>query len=254
MKKKGSFFRSPMGTLFLFMVAALLLMTGTIGGVRAAPQILNPDFAYSGLALDQIGVTLRENGNNISSRNYNSTTQAFDATTGALFQQLLGEKEEFRIGKVYDEALSIYNSGSIPEFVRVTVYKYWVDDKGNRFDAYNAAGEDILNKLIELNFLETNGWKIDHNADTKERTVLYYQNVLNPGASTPAFTNTLKISEDAIDLAQITGNTVTWVTDGLTFQIEAEANAIQNHNARAAVKSAWGLTDNDIARLGLNLG
>ena len=97
MKKKGSFFRSPMGTLFLFMVAALLLMTGTIGGVRAAPQILNPDFAYSGLALDQIGVTLRENGNNISSRNYNSSTQAFDVTTGALFQQLLGEKEEFKI-------------------------------------------------------------------------------------------------------------------------------------------------------------
>ena len=100
MKKTGSFFHSPMGTLFLFMLAALLLMTGTIGGVRAAPQIFNPDFAYSGVELDQIGVTLRENGNNISSRNYNSTSQAFDATTGTLFQQLLGEKEEFSIVRI----------------------------------------------------------------------------------------------------------------------------------------------------------
>ncbi|MBQ9662013.1 MAG: hypothetical protein IJV40_02535 [Oscillospiraceae bacterium] len=258
MKKIKSFSRSPMGTMLMFMLAVLLLMTGTIGGVRAAPQIFNPDFAYSGVELDQIGITLRENGKDISSRDYDRETESFSTKQGVLLQNLLGTDEELKIGKSYNEALSVYNSGSIPEYVRVTVYKYWIDKNGNRFDAYNTAGEDILNKLIELNFLETNGWKIDHNADTKERTVLYYQNVLNSRSETPAFTDTLKINKDVIDYATVTtttsGSTVTWVADGLTFQIEAEADGVQNHNARAAVKSAWGLTDADIARLGLNLG
>ena len=37
------------------------------------------------------------------------------------------------------------------------------------------------------------------------------------------------------------------------FMIEAEADGVQDHNARAAIKSAWGLTDEDISRLGLNI-
>ena len=47
--------------------------------------------------------------------------------------------------------------------------------------------------------------------------------------------------------------TWSWAVDGMQFVIEAEADGVQNHNARAAVKSAWGLTDSDITRLGLNL-
>ena len=49
------------------------------------------------------------------------------------------------------------------------------------------------------------------------------------------------------------GNTVTWVADGLKFMIEAEADAVQDHNGRAAIKSAWGLTNDDISRLGMNI-
>lgn len=268
MKKMRSFFRSSMGTTFMFMLAVLLLMTGTIGGVRAAPQIFNPDFAYSGVELDQIGITLRENGKDVSSRDYNKKTEVFDYKSnssdpkmGTLVGSMLinkeGKEEKLKLGKEYEEKLSVYNSGSIPEFVRVTVYKYWVDDKGNRFDAYNSKGEDIINGLIKLHFLEKDGWVIDKNATTKERTVLYYQNLLNPGKSTPDFTDTLTIDSSIMDYAKVTtetkGNTVSWVADGMTFMIEAEADGVQNHNATAAVKSAWGLTDADITRLGLKL-
>ena len=58
MKKMRSFFHSAMGTTFMFMLAVLLLMTGTIGGVRATPQIFNPDFYYGGLELDEKTVIL----------------------------------------------------------------------------------------------------------------------------------------------------------------------------------------------------
>ena len=42
-------------------------------------------------------------------------------------------------------------------------------------------------------------------------------------------------------------------TDKLTNDVEAEADGVQDHNGRAAIKSAWGLTDADISRLGLNI-
>ncbi len=265
MKKIRSFFRSPMGTTFLFMLAILFMMTGTIGGVRAAPQIFNPDFAYGGVELDQIGITLLENGNSICSRDYNKEKEAFDYVSntddpklGALVGNLVGDGEKLKLGYAYKEELAVKNSGSIPEFVRVTVYRYWVDEDGKRFDAYDKDGEDLINKLINLHFLEENGWVIDKKAETKERTVLYYQNVVYPDKETPLFADSLLIENQIVDYAKITtttkGNTVTWVADGMDFMIEVEADGVQNHNAAAAVKSAWGLTDSDIETLGLKLG
>ena len=268
MKKIKSFFHSAMGTTFLFMLAVLLLMTGTIGGVRATPQIFNPDFYYGGLELDEIGITLLENGSPVSSRNYNKTKQAFDVSSnntnnaeqGILLAGMLGN-EKLKIGKAYPESLSVRNTGLIPEYVRVTVYKYWVsvDEKGNetRFDAYNAKGEEILNKLIELHFLEGGDWVIDPDATTKERTVLYYKHLLDKGADTTPFTDTLTINNAILDFGvkdpiekDAAGNVLSWswswVADGLEFRIEAEADGVQNHNARAAMKSAWGLNNDQI--------
>ena len=268
MKKIRSFFRSPMGTTFMFMMAVLLLMTGTIGGVRATPQIFNPDFAYSGVELDQIGITLVENGNPVSSRDYNKDKEDFDYSSnssdpkmGTLLANMLGN-EKLKIGKNYPEVLTVKNSGTITEYVRVTIYKYWVsvDAAGNetRFDAYDAAGQDVLNKLIELHFLEGNGWVIDHSSDTKERTVLYYQTKIKSGEPTTPFADTLRINDKIIDYGvkvptDDTGLSWTWswAVDGLEFRIEAEADGVQDHNARAAMKSAWGLTDAQIDALGI---
>ena len=271
MKKMKSFFRSSMGTTFMFMLAVLLLMTGTIGGVRATPQIFNPDFYYGGLELDEIGITLLENDAPVSSRNYNKTKQAFDVSSndtnnaeqGILLAGMLGN-EKLKIGKAYPESLSVRNTGLIPEYVRVTVYKYWVsvdkDKKETRFDAYDAKGEELLNKMIELHFLEGGDWVIDHGADTKERTVLYYKHLLETGKdkdTTTPFTDTLTINNAILDFGvkdpiekDANGNVLSWswswVADGLEFRIEAEADGVQNHNARAAMKSAWGLTDAQI--------
>ena len=264
MKKMKSFFRSSMGTTFMFMLAILLLMTGTIGGVRATPQIFNPDFAYGGVELDQIGITLVENGDDVSWRNYDKASEDFifnsnssDPKMGTLVSKMLPENEKLKLGAKYTEELKVRNSGSIPEYVRVTVYKYWVDKLGKRIDAYDANGNDVINSLIKLHFREDNGWVIDHNANTKERTVLYYKNIVEKGSETPPFADYLIIDDTIMDYAEVTtetnGNTVTWVADGMTFMIEAEADAVQDHNGRAAIMSAWGLTKDDISNLGLNI-
>ncbi len=241
-----------MGSSFLFMLAVLLLMTGTIGGVRAAPQIFNPDFGYGGLELDEIGITLRENGKDVASRNYDSASQSFAVSGGSLLKEMLTETDgKLRLGWPYTEALTVYNSGAIPEYVRVIVYKYWTDKAGNKY-------YDMPNDLINLHFVTGSGWVADTVSATSERTILYYRNVVPSHASTPAFTDILTISDKVIDYAEVqtseSRKTVTWVADGKTFQIEIEANGVQNHNARSAVKSAWGLTEADISRLGLNLG
>ena len=268
MKKIRSFFRSPMGTTFLFMLAVLMLTTGTIGGVRATPQIFNPDFYYGGVELQAIGVSLIENENKIVSyRNYNKDIQDFDKSTGKLLEDMFQgtPADNLILGYPYTEGLSVRNTGMIPEYVRVSVYKYWEDGAGNKVD-------NLPLDFIDLTFLTGNGWVIDQanddpnasesDSNTNERTVLYYQYPLNSNANTNPFTETLTISPDLIDYAKKeyinegdeTAWRWVWLADGLTFQIEVDVDAVQNHNAKAAMKSAWGITDGDIDRLGLIFG
>ena len=121
--------------------------------------------------------------------------------------------------------------------------QYWADEDGN-----NAV--TVSPSLIDLNFTTGNGWVIDESAGSAERTVLYYTNIVPVGASTPAFTDTIKI--DAAVNNRVTEETVsvkdgyTVITtkydyDGKKFVVKAEVNAVQTHNAADAIKSAWGV-------------
>ena len=270
MKKMRSFFRSPMGTLFTFMLAVLFLMTGTIGGVRAAPQIFNENSGYGGIQLDAIGVSLIERtGNNaaeiVGSRDYsrdysNDSTTKEDFVEGGdhiLLANLLGNDNKIQLGRKYNEQLSVKNTGNIPEFVRVTIYKYWTDKNGDKTEATDKLSPD----LIDLHLVTGSEWIEDTRAgtSTRERTVLYRTSVLEPEAESGLFADTLKIDNRIIDLVDIKTSTttttsdgktiiesVTWLAeDGYQFWIEVEVDAVQNHNAEDAVRSAWGLTESD---------
>ena len=61
--------------------------------------------------------------------------------------------EEFKIGKKYDEEISVYNSGNIDEFVRIIITKTWQNANGEKIT-------DLSPEIIELNILENNGWVI----------------------------------------------------------------------------------------------
>ena len=235
------FFRShaSLRTVLLFVLAGCLLAVGGIGTARAVPAVVS-EYYSGGVEMYDIGVTLLENGNAISSRTYSANSRyVWNETYGALLGKLVPEGQNFHMGQAYDEALSVSNSGSIDEFVRVSVYKYWLDKNGKKLTTLSP-------DMIDLHLLTGSGWVVDESASSTERTVLYYTSVLPIGAQSAPFSDTLTVNGRLPYKAkQTTADnviTTTYDYDGVTFQIEVQVDAVQTHSAETAIKSAWGRT------------
>ncbi len=154
------------------------------------------------------------------------------------------------LGKEYKDSLSAVNDGSTNEYVRVTIYKYWTNKKGEKCT--------VDPDLIGLNLVgigsvwtEDTASALENNkaGNIEQRTVLYCRNLVPAGASIP-FADTLTISDEVAHLDKITqvpkeGNKTEIITsydyNGLTYHIDVEVDAVQEHNATAAIKSAWGV-------------
>ncbi len=228
MSNKKSFKLKP---LYLLIAAAVLLIASTVGSTQAALTYYSENYAAE-VKVSNIGVGLLENGAQVGEE---------------LLGEMIAEGKELVLGKTYNEELSVVNSGSIDSYVRVIVRKSWQDAEGVK-------DTKLSPELIDLNFVTGNGWVIDESASTAERTVLYYTGILPVGAVTPAFTDTLRIDPaimtkivETVDSDVIGGKeykTITYVYeyDGYTFNVEAEVDAVQTHNAADAIKSAWGVS------------
>ena len=203
----------------LFGAAAALLLASTVGSTRAALTYYSENYEMR-IEVPSIGVSLVENGSVAGSRNY--VGNEWKESGGELLQNMLpGENEKLVLGKKYDEVLKVRNSGTIDSYVRVILYKNWTKD-GEKADT------ELSPDLIELN-LTGNGWIVDEDASTAERTVLYYTRVLPSGQET-------RTTADGW-----TTVTTEFAYDGYRFNIKVEADAVQTHNAAEAVKSAWGV-------------
>lgn len=242
MKKKKFPFRVT--TAVLLSASAVLLIGSTVGSTRAALTYYSENYGAE-VTVSNIGVSLLENGETVSRRDYDSNGE-WNETSGALLADL--QEETIVPGKEYDEALAVSNSGSIDSYVRVILNKSWTDSEGS-------TDPNLSPELIDLNLLTDNGWIIDEDASTAERTILYYTNILPAGETTPALSDTVRIDpavadkvteEVATDENGYKTITFTYVYDGYTFELEAEVNAVQTHNAQDAIKSAWGV-DVDVA-------
>ena len=224
MSNKKSFKLKP---LYLLIAAAVLLIASTVGSTQAALTYYSENYSAE-VNVSNIGIDLVENGTVVGDE---------------LLKNMIAEDEELVLGKAYDEELSVVNSGSIDSYVRVIVKKSWQDEAGIK-------NTMLSPDLIDLNFVTGNGWVIDESASTAERTVLYYTGILPVGATTTAFTDTLRI--DPVIATKIVetveenagGKNITYAYeyDGYTFTVEAEVDAVQTHNAEAAIKSAWGVS------------
>ena len=303
MKRLRKLLRSPITTGVLFALAAVMLVTSSVGGARAALQYTS-EYYTTQVKMYDIGVSLVEKSNRdgssniVSARNFiQKSDHQWNTLTGVLAEHMLPagdgtarhvnnirpltitQTEDFQIGKTYDEVLSVLNSGSIDQYVRVTVYKYWVDvnEDGTAGDKRT----DLDPSLIDLHFVTGNGWTIDESASTKERTVLYYASplgcnkeddgefeqekvltqtgqyesvdtVVYPSASTP-FADTLTVLPGVMDpvesVVEYNGVkdgmkyhsvTTSYVYNNVAFQIEVQVDAVQTHNVSAAKISAWG--------------
>lgn len=216
-------------TVLLAVLAVCLLVVGGIGVTRA---VLIESDTYSGtLETPDIAVQLNENGKAVSGED-------------ALLQDLLDGEESLAIGKHYDEVLTVTNTGTADQFVRVTLYKYWTDDEGKRVDL----DTDYIGLVLGEDWLE------DKSATTDERVVLYYPDKLSPDKGKNETTPLLKeiyadgdlalyVTETTVTEGTHTTITSTYKYNGLNLNLEASVDAIQTHHAQDAIEASWGTTN-----------
>jgi len=225
--------RSSVTTIVLFVAAAALIIAGSVGAAQAAPRIVSNDYRAE-VQLSNIHVALTENGTVVEGND-------------TLLKNLLPANEkEIQIGKKYENYnlaarnVGVADNNGIPQYVRVTVTKYWVDE------ATGAKDTSLDPSLIDLHFIETEGWTIDHDVsdDSTETTVLYYNDIVQPGANTGNFTDSLTIDGKVLTEKKTDkdGNSV-YAYKGKKFEIKAVVDAVQTHNGTQAMTSAWGRTN-----------
>lgn len=239
MKKKKIPFR--LVTSVLLSASAVLLIGSTVGSARAALTYYSENYGAQ-VTVSNIGVSLLENGETVSRRDYDQNGQ-WNESSGELLKHL--QKEAIVPGKEYQEALSVSNSGSIDSYVRVILTKSWLNPEDGE-----TADTTLSPALIDLDFTQDSGWIVDEDASTAERTILYYSEILPAGDTTPALSDTIRIDPSVADKVEETVTidengyktiTFTYAYNGYTFQLDAEVHAVQTHNAQEAIKSAWGV-------------
>ena len=223
--------RKAILTASLLVLAAALLFGSSIGSIRAELTIESED--YKGQAkVYNIGVALLENGNDVTE-------------SQVLLGDLLKRNNDTKLhaGRVYDEVLTVKNTGDIDEYVRVTVYKYWTDEQGVKYP-------DMDSAWIILGFDTSDGWSIDEESTTEERTVLYYDKLLAKDEESTPFLRT--ISLDSAVLTKVTqesqydeerGVTIietTFEYNGKNIHLDAEVDGVQSHSPEKAKISSWG--------------
>jgi len=265
MKKFSKWITSPTATIALFAVAAGLLLFSTIGGAYAALTYFSE--TYNGqVELQDIGVTLMEKGEHddaakaVAYRDYTKDTQddwketEGETHTGVLLSGMLAEDEVFVPGKAYKEEISCANTGTIDQYVRITLRKYWTDPQGNKVFTKQKDTDyttpELTPDLIKFTFPNADSWILDtqNSSETEERQIYYYNKLLTAGSDTTNTPLTGTLTVDPSVTLRVTktisddGKTITtsYDYDGWQFCVEATVDAVQDHNAVDAIKSAWG--------------
>lgn len=215
-KKKASLL-----TILLCVLAGCLILVGGIGGTRA---VLTTSATYHGtLETPEVNVQLYENTKPIDN---NGTLAGLAGTT-------------LEIGKPVKEEVTVENTGTAKQYVRVTFYQYWTDGENKRVD--------LDPGYIKLTHGST--WALDEAASkAPERTVVYYTKELDAGETTdtPALT-TVTVDNDIKLLVtkKVDGDKTIYEYkyDGLTMNLEVSVDAIQAHHAQDAMEASWGTTN-----------
>ncbi len=240
MKKNKKWSQYPAYILIVFALSFALLLTGFIGSAHATLTYFTDDYEAQ-FRVSDIGVTLVENGENVSWRNYTGNGDVWHENIGSLLTGLVPSGEQFQLGRNYKEEIAVRNSGSIATYNRVVLTRYWVDANGNKVTSLSP-------DWIDLHF-PGNGWVEDESAATYERNIFYYTRPLASGEVSPLLCDGLSISTELsrkvtestyVDSDGVTHVTAVFDYDGYSFVLEAEVDAVQTHNAVAAIKSAWG--------------
>lgn len=216
----------------LIVFAVLLLLAGGLGimqnvqSTQAQLSILSDEYVAE-ISQSHIGVALMENGVAVEG-------------DGALFadpQAALGSDRQMIPGKEYPETISVINETDAPEYVRVTIRRYWADDRG-------VPNAQLDPRLIDLRY-DLDNWVINLEECTKERLVFYYKHVLEPNqtAKSPLIYS-VKLNNAIFD----DDDDFLKEYEGQRMHLSAQVDSIQTNFAEDAARSAWGV---DTVALGL---
>lgn len=260
MKKVKKILASPIVTVAAFALAVGLLLFSSIGGARAALTFYSENYV-SDIEMSEIGVALLENG---------TVKSGDEALLTNMLKNAEGEDVKLQLGKHYTENLNVQNTGSINQYVRVSVYKYWMtkpDANGKQEKTQELSPEliqlalngEVLNPKADGTgtgraALQANGWLVDDAACTDERMILYYSRPLaadetgeGNGEASTLFTDALAIDGKVaqnVTKVPVDGKpgsfTITYDYDGYEFYLDVQVDAVQDHNAADAILSAWG--------------
>ena len=152
----------------------------------------------------------------------------------------------FQPGRTYQEEIAALNGRDVPQYVRLTVRKYWRGPDGSK-DAHMDPA------LIQLTYGDKDyndgAWQINEKESTTEAKTYYYSKVLEGNAATEPVVSQLRIDDSIVSEKNITetrsGDTITYSYryDGYIACVEADVQSLQTHNANDAIESLWGVTN-----------
>lgn len=230
----------------LIVVCLVVIVFSGVNFTRAMLTYYSDSYV-SGTEMYQIGVSLIENDIEVS---------RYDDDQVTLFIPEIPEND-LQLGKTYKEELKVKNCGGnlsdqnagIDQYVRVIVHKRWlkVDEDGS----VSELADTTLNPdFIDLNFVNINDdyWIEDISQATKEQRVFYYHHILKANEESELFANTIRIDpaivkEVKTETTEADDGTIitTYLYDDYKFEIYVEVDAVQTHNAKEAILSAWGV-------------
>ena len=130
-------------TSLLFVAAIGLLLFSSIGSTRAA---------------------LIESTEYVSQFQFPTLRIALSQDSGKMFGMLKGD-DKLIPGKKYPVNVTVSNTGSVDEYTRVTIYRYWLGKDGKQDTTLDA-------KLIQYEV--DSSWKKDDTKSTDEMSIFYY--------------------------------------------------------------------------------
>lgn len=228
-------------TVALFAAALVLLGSSGVMGTRAVPGIRS-DIFDRGIETDSLAVQILDNkGSEVGVK--------YDPEEGLSESKLYTELDEtITPGEKYDSKVSVKNTGSADEYVRVVVRKYWTDDNGKN--------TTVKPEMIELTAATPDDGYSWTAVKESDETTVYYLNKPISGDSTVDLFSAIRINEKVVTEGrkiseESTADGVTTINyryefDGLQFNVEAEAQSVQTHSAEEAIKSVWGVDASDV--------
>ena len=221
-----------------FLIALSLLTFTTVAGARATLSD-ESDVQTTEMQMYSINVAIEEGSED-------EDTWTVIASEAGGTGTVSGLSSEMTVGEVYKDDFRVKNNGTIDEYIRVVVYKYWTTDGKTKDYTCDA-------DLIKLVYPDNSSWLEDKINSTKEKEILIYSKILAVGESSDVFLNGIVLDGDIKKDYTLTEKKET-VEDGVTYyeytydysyngkqlKIEIEADGVQTHHAEDAIKSAWG--------------